>query len=420
MNYIQERDALRRSRCLYIGENAVASVIFSLGTGNFLAGLLSWMGAGPSWCAVIAAMPQLGCLFQLVSPFLFERLARRKRCIIACCFAFRFSLGLAGLVPILLAGQEQRIPLVFWCYLAAFSIAGFVTPGLNQWMLDLAPARGRGSFFARRDIVSSLVSAGVLFWMGRQLDACIRAGHSREGYLLVFCTVACLSLLDAVMMTMIQEPALPQPIHLSMKDLATPLREKNFRAIVVLLSLWAFAQNFSVSFLSVYQLSELHLSHGSISAMTVAASALGIFMSGVWGRAADRLGWKNVLLTGGGLLCAAYLGWWALAPQWAVFLAPPLMCLTTAGTGAYSLSSLNLQYIASPGRGRTAYFGVTAAISNITGYLATLLAAWVRPVCAELFGRSGIPFLFLCSAVAFGVCVLYGGRTVKNIFDTSA
>ena len=120
---------LRQSRRIYLAENALASVIFSLGTGSFMAGLLSWMGASPATCALVGAFPQLGCIMQLVSPFLFERLGRRKGAVILCCFGFRFLLGCAGIVPLLFGGaQEAIVPI----YLTAFLFAGFVTPGLTQ------------------------------------------------------------------------------------------------------------------------------------------------------------------------------------------------------------------------------------------------------------------------------------------------
>lgn len=65
-------------------------------------------------------------------------------------------------------------------YLVAFLMAGFVTPGLNQWNMALAPNEGRGKFFATRDIVSTVINASAIFLISRMLDWLIAAGMARE------------------------------------------------------------------------------------------------------------------------------------------------------------------------------------------------------------------------------------------------
>jgi len=398
---------MKTSRRVYLVENSVAAVIFSLGTGNFIAGLLSFMGATPATCALIGAFPQLGCVMQLVSPFLFERLRKRKGCIILCCFAFRLLLGLAGVIPLLCVGEGAGA--VVPVYLVAFLMAGFVTPGLNQWIMDLAPSEKRGSFFARRDILSSIISAGAILIMSRLLDGRIAADRAREGYLLVFSTVAFLSVIDVLLLTRIAEPRDSKIIQLMPKDLLLPFRNGRFRPIILFIVLWFFTQNLSSGFLAVYQLTVLKLDHSMIAAMAVISSAAGMVMSLVWGRVADKVGWKRLMLYGCVLMAAGYIGWFCL-PVSLAFLAPAVQCVTTAGSSAYHMSNLNMQYQLCPKEGKTAYLGVTAAVSNLAGYAAVLLGAQVQPLLAESSGRSGIPVLFAASAVGFGICILFTKR----------
>ena len=61
----------------FIEEGAVAAVIYSIATGNFLVGYLSYLGASVSFCALVAMIPNFGCVLQFFSPFLFERMHNR-------------------------------------------------------------------------------------------------------------------------------------------------------------------------------------------------------------------------------------------------------------------------------------------------------------------------------------------------------
>ncbi|MEG2395287.1 MAG: MFS transporter, partial [Ruthenibacterium sp.] len=94
------KENLQKSRKILIAEGAVAAVIMSLATGNFMAGYLTSLGASVSFCALMGTLPQLGCVLQMAAPFLFEKLHYRKGVIWGLCVFFRFSLGLMMLMPI--------------------------------------------------------------------------------------------------------------------------------------------------------------------------------------------------------------------------------------------------------------------------------------------------------------------------------
>lgn len=393
---------LRQSRRIYLAENAIGSLIFTMVTGSFFAGLLSFMGASPAVCAMVGAFPQMGCMLQMVSPFFFERLRRRKKAIILCCFSFRFMLGCMGVMPLLFGDAAQGA--VVTTYLTAFLIAGFVTPGLTQWMMDLAPREGRGRYFARRDIIASVVSAVTILLLSTALDALIAAGHAREGYMLVFGVVLLLSMVDAVLLSRMAEPETSGVLKLTPADILRPFKDPRFFPIMLFVMLWILAENLSLGFLPVYHITVLGLDYKMVALMTTAASVVSVAMSWVWGSFADRCGWRRLLAAGCTLMTISSIGWFCL-PVSLKWLAPVLQCISTAGGSAYGMANVNLQYAACPEEGKTAYLGVTAAASNIVGYAAVLLGAQLQPLLAQRFDRSGIPVLFLMSAAAYAVCI---------------
>ena len=378
---------------------ALSSAFFSIGTGNFLAGYLTYLGASPAFCAVVAAVPQLGCILQMISPLLFERLRHRKMAIRICCFAFRMGMGLAGLLPFLLEGKTARLAAAFVLYLLAFLMAGFVTPGLDQWTMQLAPQYRRGRFFASKNILSALLNAAISLGLGWQLDRFTAAGRAGVGYLVLYGTCCVLACVDQYLLGRMEEVPCTPMKSLRLGDLKRPLLDLTYRKIVVFLPVWCFAQNFSSAFLSVYMLQALGMSHTQISGMAMAASAAGILGTWVWGRVADRSSWNRIMLLSGCIIGATYLSWGAVTPGVSLVVPLLLQSLVAACSGSFSMASANLQYSCAPREGKTIYLGVGAAISNLTGYGAALLGASMQSFLELRLGIESIRILFVCSGV---------------------
>lgn len=395
----QNASPLTGSQKALLAQGALSSAFFSIGTGNFLAGYLLYLGAQPAFCAVVAALPQLGCIMQLISPFLFERLRHRKALICGVCFAFRFGMGLAGLIPFLLPGQNARLAAVFVLYLLAFSCAGFVTPGLDQWTMELAPRFRRGQFFAWRNILSALLNSGISLALGWQLDRFTLRGQSARGYFVLYLFCCLLACVDLFLLTRMEEiPCEPMP-GVRLGDLMRPLRDKNYRKIMAFLPMWFFAVNFSRSFVSVYMLEGLGMPHTAITLVSTVASGAGMVGTWFWGRIADRSSWNRMMLFTGCLVGAAYLCWGFVRPGNHLAAAFALQAVLGACSGSFEIASMNLQFSCSPKAGKTLYLGVGAAVSNVAGYGAAVLGASLQNWLMAPMGIRSINLLFLCSGI---------------------
>lgn len=396
---MERTERLTDSQKTMLVQGALSGAFFSIGTGNFLAGYLTYLGASPAFCAIVAAVPQLGCILQLLSPLFFERLRHRKMAIRVCCFAYRMGMGLAGLVPFLLVGQGARLGAAFALYLLAFLMAGFVTPGLDQWTMQLAPDHRRGRFFAGKNILSALINSAISLGLGWQLDQFTERGRPGTGYLVLYGVCCVLACVDQYLLGRMEEvPCVPME-SLRLDDLKRPLKDLTYRKIVAFLPAWFFAQNFSSAFLSVYMLRALGMSHTQISGVAMVASAAGILGTWFWGRVADRSSWNRIMLWSGCIIGAAYLCWGAVTPGVGLVVPFLLQSLVSACSGSFGMASANLQYSCAPREGKTIYLGVGAAISNLTGYGAALLGAWLQSLLEWNLGIQSIRILFLCSGV---------------------
>ena len=395
----QKETRLTDSQRTLMVQSALSSALFSIGTGNFLAGYLTYLGASPAFCAIVAAVPQLGCILQLVSPFLFERLRHRKTAIRICCFAFRMGMGMAGLIPFMLTGKTARLGAAFALYLLAFLMAGFVTPGLDQWGMELAPKYRRGRFFASKNILSALMNSAISLVLGWQLDRFSAADRAGMGYLVLYSCCCFLACVDQVLLGRMEEVPCTPMKSLRLGDLKRPLKDAAYRKIVIFLPAWFFSQNFSSAFLSVYMLQALGMSHTQISGVAMVASAAGILGTWFWGRAADKSSWNRILLWTGCIIGGTYLCWGAVPPGVGLAIPFLLQSLVAACSGSFHMASANLQYSCAPAEGKTLYLGVGAAISNLTGYGAALLGASAQSMLQLQMGIQSIRILFLGSGV---------------------
>lgn len=389
----------KKNQTFLIVEGALAGVMFSLGTGNFLVGYLNYMGASAAFCALIVALPQLGCVLQILSPFLFERLQKRKGVIIFFCFLFRFSIGACAFLPLIFTSMRMRLGTMFLVYFIAFLAAGFVTPGLNNWIMTAAPMHLRGSFFAKKDIAASVCNALLAIAMGRALDWFIVKEQAATGYFMIFSTSLVLACVDVFLLLGIEEKECDKPIKLTVRQMLEPLQEGSFRRIILFLSLHSFFFNFSTPFLAVYQLKSLKLSHGFLGIMGAGAAILGIFGSWAWGRVADKYSWNKVICGTGIGIAIGYLGWSFARPGSAWLLAPLMHCVVMSCVSSFNIAGLNLQYFMSRDKRTIAFLGMTAAIVNLCGYGAVLVSSVLQRRLELRLGFGSISVLLFISAV---------------------
>lgn len=369
----------RNNQKRLIVSSTVANVLLALTTGSFLAGFLSHLGASAQYCAVLGAIPQLGCIMQMLSPYIFERMKNRKLLICVCCFIFRFSLSTIVFVPLLVSSVTLRLALIMVIEIVAYLAAGFVTPGWNYWNLSIAPEKNRGRFLAVKDIISMLVVALISLGVGGMLDHYREKGAVMAGFTIMFSAATVLSVVDFLVASGIREPKVHtndvQPTFRQI--ILKPLQDKPFRLFIVFLSIWSFAIQFSVSFIPVYMVTGLKFNFSFISAVTMAGNLFGMVAVYLWGSLADRTSWSFLMKVSGSIIALCYTGWFFVNGGNAKFLVPVLQVLLACCNGAFSMASMNLQFKISPPAGKTSYLGMASAISCVISFGGALLGSFI-------------------------------------------
>ena len=409
-----ERELLIGTRGIMI-EGAVAAIIYAAATNNIMTGYLGYLGASVAACASIALIPQLGCILQFFSPFLFERFHYRKPIMWILCVIYRFSVAAMFLLPLLLSGAKLRVGTAVALYVIAFASAGIVTPGLQQWTISLVDVKERGVYMAKKDILAVEVNSIVTFLLSRHLDELMALGRDSEGYQTVGIVCLALALLDAVLLLNICERPVEDAVGIKLSDVFQPLKDRSYRSLLSYNILSSIASGIATPFLIVYQLRVLGLSHTFLASAGIVAAIAGMAGSYLWGCFSDKHTWEWTICHSSALGLFCTVSWAFVTPESAPFIAPILMTITTACNSGTVIANTNLQYSASPDTGKTLYLGVTAAIVSVAGCLTTACSASLQSVFEQYLGYKSISILFLLSGLGGFINLFINGRKLPHI-----
>ena len=184
----------------------------------------------------------------------------------------------------------------------------------------------------------------------------------------------------------------------------TFLKDKNFLFFLLYLSVWMFAVNLSAPFFNLYMLDSLAIDVSWVTIYTSLQAGATLVMLVVWGRLADRVGNRPILLAVGILVALTPLFWLGTgANSLSVWLWLPLLHVLAGATwAAIDLCNNNLQLGVAPVHQQSSYFAVAAAIAGISGALGTTVGGFL----AEFADYGGIPGLFALSAIVRLVALL--------------
>ncbi len=383
-------------------ENIVRGVLIS----NFLLGL----GAGAFEVGLLASIPMMAHLLQPLGAYFSEKATSRHR---YCLWIYGTS-RLLWLLPAIgifcFSGgilDARGLTLLTMGVLTFSNILDSIgCASWMSWMAVLVPAKLRGRYFSLRRSLSSLtalltIPAGgwlVSSWLGGEV----------EGYgivLIVAVLMGLVSLGFQFQMSDVNPQAkvathqqIAQSVRGSEQKLAaeadrSPLGmwgDRNFLTLLLFLGLWTFGVNLSAPFFNFYLLDTLRLDVKWVTLYSSLNYGAFFLMIMLWGRLADRIGNRPVLMINC-LLVAAIPLLWLYTDSGAVslLLGLPLLHLLQGGTfAALDLCLGNIQLELAPVTRQSVYFAIAAAIMGVTGALGATVGSFLAELPA--FGLLGV------------------------------
>lgn len=277
------------------------------------------------------------------------------------------------------------------------------------WMSGLVPAGIRGRYFARRNAVMLISGLVTGIAAAAVLD---RAGRTRGSFAGVLGFTVLLSLVSAVLMRLQPEGLNPErrgperEYRASLEHWIELLTADGgrFGRFLLFFTLWGLGNGLSQPFWSPVELQVLKVSFSTLAVISAAGSLAGALTLPVWGRLADRIGDRTVLV--------ATIAWGSFHPILWYFMTPerlwPLW-VDAISSGivwnGFELAATNLLLRLAPrGAGEIAY-GSLAAVRGIAGAISSLAAGVLVSWLPGWHGLSAMQVLLVGAAPVRWTCL---------------
>jgi MFS family permease len=427
------KDGIRRSLTASTVDGVFAAV-FSIGTGGILLGnFLVGLDASPVVFGMVSSIPMLVNLFQPMGAYLSERSTSR----------FQYSLrthGIGRLLWLILVigivgfswgglNSNQLVILSLLILVCSHLLGGLGAASWLSWIAMLVPRQLRGRYFGLRNSLANLTELVGLPIAGLAVSHWY--GGPIQGYgviLLLGIIFGIISLgcqyfqvdinpqlentyyANSSQTSEIQSDSAPKEPGeisevISLPQIPTPQNQidssiwknSNFLVFLLYFGLWTFAVNLSAPFFNLYLLDTLNLDVSWVTFYNSLRAGAHMLMLIVWGRLADKIGNRPILITTGILIAVIPWLWLKMdsSPIDLWLWLPLLHIFIGANWGGVDLCNNNLQIEIAPVKNQSIYFATAAAVAGASGALGATIGGFI----AQFAGSFGIAEVFIVSGI---------------------
>jgi len=382
------------------------------------------LGASEFQFGLLTALPFIASLLSMPASMLIEATGQRKKIFLWSLMFQRLLWIPIALVPWAMVhwfGRESAPHAMAALLILIFlmhSGQAFGGPAWVSWMADVVPDRRRGKYFARRrqwGMLSAIPAALVVGWL---LDHYVR-GEDLETtmrWCAAIFIVACIcGSIDILMFIAVPDvPKRPQGGKELLHSLISPLRNRQFLWFCAYVAVMVFAVSFMGQFVTLYMIERVRLDNMGVQIMLlVVPMTTQLALMSVWGRAADRMGKKPLLMLAGvGVTVPAFL-WVFVTPElWWIGIVASI--LGAAFWTGIEIANFNLVIEMSdsqradgqPQVGGSAFMAVNAIVINVAGCLGGLSSGMIAKYLKDW---SWVPFEGFKAITYFEVLFIVSG-----------
>jgi MFS family permease len=448
------KDAIRTSLSASTWDGVFATIFSNVAGGVLLSNFLVELGASAVEIGMLSSIPMLANLLQPIGAYIADRTnSRHWYCLWIYGPARLFWLILLGAIAITPWQQftsPQLVRLTLVIVLASHFLGALGSASWLSWLAALVPRRLRGRYFGTRNSAASLTNLICVPLLGFVISNW--KGGSFQGYGIVLALGIVTGLISLVFQcfmvdvnpqvqkaTFIEAEKKRWSAKLAVKaetansetvavessgelnggaiapetsDIsainppADPgmWRDFNFLRFLLYFGIWMFAVNLSAPFFNLYLLDDLALDVSLVTIYNSLSAGANLIMLLWWGRIADRVGNRSILLLVGILVALTPVLWLGTgANSLSIWVWLPLLHMLGGGTwAAIDLCSGNMQLGVAPVRHQASYFAVAAAIAGVSGALGTTAGGFL----AQFADYGGLPGIFALSSVVRLVALL--------------
>jgi MFS family permease len=366
---------------LVIVEGLTAEAMTSFTGGAFLTAMALLMGAENSQIGVLAALPTFTNFSQLLSIWLVHRYNNRRAIAVICAVLARIPLIVIGMLALLWANSSVSLLLIALPFYYMFgSIAG---PSWNAWMKDLIPEQTLGTYFAKRSRYMQMLNMALSLALALTIDY-IRHQHPElelSTYALLLCAAGIIGVVGAFLLSKVPEPLAKRSEENLFGVLERPLKDANFKRLLLFNSGWLFALNIATPFFTVFMLTSLKLPLSYIIALGILSQLFSILTIRTWGASADRYSNKTIIAVAGPFYIACIIAWCFVGLYNNFFgnlaLLAAIHIFTGATTAGINLAITNIGLKLSPNKHAVVYLSMKNIITSSFASIAPIIGGWL-------------------------------------------
>lgn len=348
------RQKCKDCQWLFLVDSLLINGAYLITGGIYLSGYAIFLGAGDFLTALLNSTANYATLLSIVSFFIFERMANRKKLLLALNFLSRTFMAMIAIVPLVFPDTPARL-----IFLTLFVILSEVTWGIYRigwtvWMMTMIPKEAKSEYIYSRTFYTRIFMSVVSIAAGFLLDLWDK---SYTGYLVIFIISYLFSLSDVYVMSKIDDPGY-KTTHLSglnMKTFLEPIRKKEYKRFLSFIFMFYLGSTMASSFTPSYMIRHLSIDFKTISLFNVISQIAMILTNRYWVRFEKRNGYSTTI-------CAS--AFFTISPALVMIFVTkntwPLLYISNilAGIGAGGFTSLlTYRYEIMPGENRTIYEG---------------------------------------------------------------
>lgn len=279
---------------------AFATAFGSLVGGSLLIGFIQELGGGDFAVQLSIALPSLVGLAQIPGAIWGRSFAWYRKFIAPGGWIWRLLYLPLAVLPFLPIDNNLKLVLLFVCIGVATLCNNVVSPIYNEWVAEMVPANSRGWYFSRRTLIATAVGvvAGVLG--GIAVDYFDKTNNEMTGFGVTFGAGAVLGLISMVFFLRMQDIPREHPVRAnlgeSLRQLKAPLKDKNFRTVLIFTTLFAASQGLAGGLYTTYARETLHLPFTVIQLFGFSHAVATIAFVKIWGFLSDKYGNKPILV----------------------------------------------------------------------------------------------------------------------------
>lgn len=417
---LRNRDVTRGLN-LVIREGLISEAMTTLTGGTFLMAMAILLGASNFQIGLVAALPTMTNIFQMVTTRLLQKYNNRRLItVIANGFA-RLPLLVIGALPLLFSANTSFATIIF-ILVFHYSFGSIAGASWNSWMKDLVPGSKLGSYFSKRTSATQTLNVFLSLAIALMLDY-VKANHpgyELTTYALMFIAGGSLGLVGTWLLSRTPEPVSYLPKGNLFKLYRKPFADSNYRRLLTFQFSWTFALSIATPFLTVFLLKNLGLKLSTVIAAGMCAQIAGILAVKKWGRYADQFSNKTILRTAAPIYILCLLFWPLPAlyssPGLKVALVILLNIMSGMATAGINLSLNNITIKLAPANEAVVYLSAKSMVMALTGGLSPLFGGFMADyfshkkftVAVNMHGFAGYDSIRLIDLQNYGFLFLIG------------